>query len=159
MFWDHFSLYCASQESAHGAKMCLCRGNDRDKCPWSRYNCTRKPDPTVSLIYNEVHISLPWNLGQEVRVYLPLPWGWWQADQHQEQAMVHGSEPCSPPPVGLGSLLAPCWQSQRPPWSPSAEPRHASSEVILLLLISVCVTAMCFIAWERDNKKKICSNK
>lgn len=32
MFWHHFSLYCASQKSAHGAKMCLCTGDDQDKC-------------------------------------------------------------------------------------------------------------------------------
>lgn len=66
-----------------------------------------KPDPTVSLIHNEIHTCLPWNLAQKVTVYFPLPWGWWQANQIQEQAVVHGARAVLPTICGSGLPVCP----------------------------------------------------
>lgn len=156
MFWHHFSLYCASQESAHGAKMCLCTGEDQDKCPWGQYNSTRKPDPTVSLICNDIHTLLPRNLVQKVKVYLPLPWGWWQANQNQEQGMVQGARALLPP------VWAPCLPHAgraRGHHEAHQQSQHMPKVKRSFFFWLVSVLQQCVWLPGKETIKKICSNK
>lgn len=149
MSWHHFSLYCASREPALGAKTCLCTGENQDACSWRQYNCTQ--DPGVPLICKPIHMCLPAYLIQKVEVPLSLPReSMMGSPGNGAWGQGHALLLC----VGLGFQFAPCRESQSPPWSPSAEPKHPSSEMIPSLLICLCVAAMCFTAWEWDNKKR-----